>query len=405
MPKVSYLSVLFGLAAIGASAAVYEWYTTKDDKKKRRKGPAAKTKEATSLEFTILNDKVPLVNGRGGHNLNAIQEKTGTTITFREKDDNNHMCKIVGIYENVLEAERLIRESINRSVNVTEDISIPSEAFAKISARGAKWLQEICRKSMAQVYIDSGAAQDPTCRLVKITGTQPNVNLARQLITEKVAESTLEMGNEVKRESRGSSRPEEENVNSAVIGGADQIDGVREAFMEPDALQGQLEVFVSASASIDKFWVQLCGPQSSELDTLVANMTNYYEEEENRKIHCISDPFLGQIITTQFKYDLKWYRAKVVGILPSEFDPRNVVLDVFFVDYGDSQYVDPKDVYSIRMDYLTLRFQAIECFLADVIPARPSPDGDWDSESMTVFDTLTNGKRIIRHTFLLRTVR
>lgn len=89
----------------------------------------------------------------------------------------------------------------------------------------------------------------------------------------------------------------------------------------------------------------------------------------------------------------KWYRAEVVGILPSEYDPRNVVLDVFFVDYGDSQYVDPKDVYSISTNFLTLRFQAIECFLAEVKPARPSLDDEWDAEAKARFEELTYGMR------------
>lgn len=297
MLKVSAVSVLLGVAVIGTAAVVYEWYKSGDKDKKRRPlvslGQSKKADDKSRIEMKISNDKVPLMNGRAGHNLESIQEKTGTIITLREKDENNHVCEITGTYKNVLEAERLIRESVKRSVTVTEEMSIPPEAFARIAARGGQVLKDICLKSMAQVYRDPGS--EP---LVKITGTEPNVKVARQLIDEQVKASTLELAQEVKREPRGSPRPTDD-------GGVDQTDdGARHA-MRPDALQGQLEVYVSASASVGKFWVQLCGPQTAKLDELVDSMTTYYAQEETREAHRIADPYLGQIVTTQFKYDQK----------------------------------------------------------------------------------------------------
>lgn len=116
-----------------------------------------------------------------------------------------------------------------------------------------------------------------------------------------------------------------------------------------------MDVYVSAVASPSRFWIQIIGPQTKQLDQLIEEMTAYYKDEENKKKCRIEDPYLGQIVAAMFSYDSKWYRAEIVGIAPNEFDPRNVVLDLYFLDYGDSIYVNPKDVFEIRTDFLTLR--------------------------------------------------
>lgn len=118
---------------------------------------------------------------------------------------------------------------------------------------------------------------------------------------------------------------------------------------------GKLDVFVSAVASPDRFWIQMVGPQTTKLDQLISEMTVYYGNETNRTNCRIRDPYLGQIVAALFQHDNKWYRAEIVGIVPNEFDPRNVVLDLYFLDYGDSVYVQPDQVFEIQANFLTLR--------------------------------------------------
>lgn len=119
--------------------------------------------------------------------------------------------------------------------------------------------------------------------------------------------------------------------------------------------EGQFEVYVSAVASPARFWIQLVGPQTVKLTGLINQMTEYYNQAENREKHQIKEPYLGQIVAAMFQYDCKWYRAEIVGILPNEFDARKVILDLYFLDYGDSIYVNPSDVFEMRTDFLTLR--------------------------------------------------
>lgn len=118
---------------------------------------------------------------------------------------------------------------------------------------------------------------------------------------------------------------------------------------------GQSEIYVSAVASPARFWIQLIGPQTIKLEQLINEMTQYYGQTENQERHRIKDPYLGQIVAAKFQYDNKWYRAEIVGILPNEYNARNVILDLYFLDYGDSVYVNPTDVFEMRTDFLTLR--------------------------------------------------
>lgn len=49
-----------------------------------------------------------------------------------------------------------------------------------------------------------------------------------------------------------------------------------------------LKVYVSAVQSPDSFWIQMvCDKIRDALDTLVSEMTNYYEKNENRELHTL----------------------------------------------------------------------------------------------------------------------
>lgn len=370
MKPTQLLPVLVGLSLCSASAALlYVWYTTKDDKKDEVDGPAScglltklKTKEkqkVTKVECTIPNDLVPLIIGRAGANVKAIADKTNTKIEFREKDALNQICEISGVYENVMKAANLVKEEASNLKNVKEEIFVPASAYNKIIGRQGQSLREICRKSLTQVNIDVNVDIDRSLRRVTIIGARTNVKMARRLIEDKVREHAEEQEAEGKREPRSSPRgtasASSESINKDFTSPSSHIEVNKERLLSGGSLEGQLEVYVSATASPARFWIQLVGPQSSKLDELVEEMTAYYNLASNQELHRIADPHLGQIVTAMFKYDSKWYRAEIVGILPNEYDPRNVVLDLYFLDYGDSEYVQHNEVFELRTDFLQLR--------------------------------------------------
>lgn len=399
------LPVLVGLSLCSASAAIlYVWFKTRNSeqdevdgvapvKKSKSKpklsvgGPSNKT--ITKIESEIANDVVPLVLGRNGTNIKSIENQTQTKISFRKKNDAHQVCEITGQYENVLKAADLVKVEASRSLHVTEELNVPQSAYCKIIGRCGKTLQDICRRSQAQVHINAAPTGDRNVRRIMVTGSRSQVNMAIHLIEEKVREDASERDAEIKREPRGTTRSPLTSESNGSIYTSNERLNVPGSTANSDS---QLKVYVSAIASPDRFWVQMVGPHTAKLDSLVEEMTEYYSQLENQKLHKVEDPCLGQIVTAMFKYDSKWYRARIVGILPNDYDPRNVVLDLFFLDYGDSEYVQPDEVFEIRTDFLTLRFQAIECFLAHCQPMYPVKDNQWSREAISRFEELTHGE-------------
>lgn len=360
--RTDTLPLVVGLSLCGASAVLlYIWYKTKDqDIDESPNASPAKLKRETKVECVIPNSIVPLVVGRNGVNLKAIEEKTKTVIRFRPKDDNNQICEISGFIENVQVAVELVKQEASPPPNITEEMYVQRNSCGKIIGRCGEVLQEICRKSMAKVHVDSGDRNDGITQRILITGTRAHVNIARALIEEKIEkyENESRYDNELRREPRGSSKSSLDDNRSthsdemAVAGNA----AVQSEKLMLNKNDGQLDVYISAIASPARFWLQLVGPQSRQLDALVESMTDYYNVPANQKLHHIADPYLGQIVTALFKYDGKWYRAEIVGILPNDFNPRDVLLDLYFVDFGDSEYVAPHEVFELRTDFLTLRY-------------------------------------------------
>lgn len=135
--------------------------------------------------------------------------------------------------------------------------------------------------------------------------------------------------------------------------------------------------------------MQLCGPQSTELDFLVDAMTEYYNIKENQELHQIREPYLGQIVAANYLVDNKWYRAEIVAIQPNDVVKDEVVLDVYFLDYGDQQFVQKKGILELRADFLSLRFQAVECFLAHIKPNETSSKfEEWDEKAIQSFEEM-----------------
>lgn len=315
-------------------------------------------KEIT-IKMTVTNDCIPLVVGRNGANLKIIEDKTGVRIRFREKDNNNQQCEIRGTEKGVKDARSMLMKDIQRSPIVKEEMYVPHSVYTKIIGRYGECLRDICRASMAKVSVESGDRIDSKHpRRIDISGTKAQVNLAKKLIEDKMKEDEefqKEVNDvEAKREPRRSPTNSMTSLSSSQTS-LISIYPQKEKLPFGDVGEKPMEVYVSAIASPAKFWLQLIGPQTKKLDELVAEMTTYYNEKENQSYHKIDDPYLGQIVAALFKYDGKWYRAQIVGILPNEYNPTDVVLDLYFVDYGDSEYVSPHDVYELRTDFLTLR--------------------------------------------------
>uniref|UniRef100_A0A182S883 Tudor domain-containing protein n=1 Tax=Anopheles maculatus TaxID=74869 RepID=A0A182S883_9DIPT len=409
------IPLILGLSLLGASGA----YLYMLFKKKKRSNSTEglvdffarkpSKPEPAKAEIIISNSIIPLVVGRKGYTLKHIQQSTGAVISFSDHDGSSQRCCIQGPTEAVVErAKEMILKEQERPLTITEEVIVPQAACGKILGRCGDELQEICRKSMAKVWLE-GRARSESERRVMITGTESQIKVAKELIAQKVQEdcesrkllldTTLQTREPRIRTPPSSLAP----TPTPTEGGKKSVASVSKTAVTKQSSAnlgtGQMEVFVSTVVSPNKFYVQLFGPQSSELDLLVHNMTSYYKQSQNRALHKLEKLSLGQIVAAEFNADNKWYRAEVTAILPNEYKPGELAVDLFFVDYGDNQYTNPKEVYELMPEFLAPRFQAIECFLANVepvpllnpMPSTTAPDeDDWDPIVVNRLEELTH---------------
>lgn len=148
---------------------------------------------------------------------------------------------------------------------------------------------------------------------------------------------------------------------------------ISHAFLNMDQIYN---VYVYAINNPNSFFIQRVdfinqiNNISSECETMIKENKLKKLETFQKGLYCIA-PFV----------DYKWYRSCIIDeeICSSE------EINVFFVDFGDTNIVKKSDVYIIPSKYLLLPFQAIHCSLAGVIPVQ----NNWIKEAGDTFHELT----------------
>jgi hypothetical protein len=122
--------------------------------------------------------------------------------------------------------------------------------------------------------------------------------------------------------------------------------------------------------------------EESEEETLLT-LNNFLNEERNVKAlkRCAVTPALGQIVAARFSKDGRFYRARVV-------DYSDGKVNVFYVDFGNKEWVNESDVRNIERKYLHLPFQATDCVLANV------DDVSESMEAKNFFENLVYNKTL-----------
>uniref|UniRef100_A0A0G2JFE0 Tudor and KH domain containing protein n=1 Tax=Mus musculus TaxID=10090 RepID=A0A0G2JFE0_MOUSE len=345
------------------------------------------------IEMRVPQEAVKLIIGRQGANIKQLRKQTGARIDVDTEDVGDERVLLISGFP--------------------------------VQASGAKIT---CDKESEGTLLLS--------RLIKISGTQKEVAAAKHLILEKVSEDeelrkriAHSAETRVPRKQPISVRREEvtepggageaalwKNTNSSMgpatplevplrKGGGDMVVvGPKEGSWEKpndDSFQNSgaqsspetsmfeipspdfsfhadeyLEVYVSASEHPNHFWIQIIGSRSLQLDKLVSEMTQHYENSlpEDLTVH------VGDIVAAPLSTNGSWYRARVLGTL------ENGNLDLYFVDFGDNGDCALKDLRALRSDFLSLPFQAIECSLARIAPTGE----EWEEEALDEFDRLTH---------------
>jgi len=145
-------------------------------------------------------------------------------------------------------------------------------------------------------------------------------------------------------------------------------------------------VVLSAIVHTAHIFIQLLeNPTYAHLPRLEQCMFNVYEKLP--QVPTVPKPAIDSGLVCVFKDQDKYYRVQVV-----EFDVENGCCEVKFLDYGGFARVQTGDLIQIRQDFLNLPFQAVECYLSNVIP--PLDCAEWPFESIVQLEELTRGKSI-----------
>ncbi|CAL8303564.1 unnamed protein product [Lota lota] len=309
----------------------------------------------------------------------------------------------------------------------TEVLEVPQTAFGRIIGRGGESLKLITQTTGARVVCPRERRQDPEAMgKVTITGTHQEVQQAKEMILEKVRDDTT-----VRRKICQSSalrlkrgphdlqapkcevvEPQQRVVNHNNNNGPCSLkpeelalsllsakpvakEGQPEDLASPDSLSEvskfeipspdlsfqpdeHLEVYVSASENPSHFWIQILGVRSLQLDKLTEEMSRLYAAGTPSE-HMIESIVVGDIVAAPYRAHGTWNRARVLGLHGSG------LVDLYYVDFGDNQDLPKDSLRSMRSDFLSLPFQAIECSLAGVQPAEEG----WTEAALDDFEKLT----------------
>ena len=246
---------------------------------------------------------------------------------------------------------------------VLYEFSIPQNLVGRLIGRHGSFLQSIRVK--AEVYIV--VKRHPTSRNQKvcaIEGSTEGINIALDMIRKQFPEKkyphvTLEQISPLK-------IPEEipwvaELIQLSLVEGMNN------------------DVVVCHIVKPNRFFVQLpTHPTYPSLRILDENMTRLYDT--------IESPSAPDELSRGMIFVTKWYN-KWVRVYLERPDPNGERHLVRLVDHGGYWYFSSSEMKKIRSDYLTLPFQAIEIFLANVQPR----NGEWDQEAYNVVLQMCSG--------------
>ncbi|XP_017339857.1 tudor and KH domain-containing protein isoform X1 [Ictalurus punctatus] len=305
------------------------------------------------------------VIGRGGETLKLISRTSGARVNCpRERGrglEEKGKITIMGTRQEVLRAKDMIMEKVMENETVRKRISQSSALRQK---RKALELEPVHKPQGPEtVLIENMNGDDLLSPLTEVGLIQASGSNGFANSGDHTTENSL--------------RSEEEEIYSP----ASPLEYSKFEIPSPDLSfqPGEhLEVYVSASENPQHFWIQIIGVRSLQLDKLTAEMSRFYNDDTLHE-HRVDAIVVGDIVAAPYQDHGTWNRARVLGLLSSG------LVDLYYVDFGDNGELPRDQLRSLRSDFLSLPFQAIECSLAEVQPA-----GDfWTEDALDDFERMT----------------
>lgn len=133
---------------------------------------------------------------------------------------------------------------------------------------------------------------------------------------------------------------------------------------------------ISFAESPNNFYIQV-NEHQEQLEALMHELIARFDSSSTDLM--IQDFANGMACVVQYSEDEAWYRAKVLDV-----NVADNTLTVHYVDYGNTDTVDPASIRKITKDSLNLSAQAIPCVLYD------ANGGKWTDEQADSFMELVS---------------
>lgn len=179
-------TIVLGLGALSLAGLIL-YLAVVRKKKSGTKKPVKPEVNEPVLEFTVTNESVPFIVGKNEETLRGIEQATGTRIEFKEQDIKHQLCLIRGSdVESIQRAQAMVKEHAEHPPKSTETMTVPSTAANRIIGLCGEALEELCNTTKAKVWVER-SNDDNGMDIVKIEGTQAEINAARLRIEQKVS--------------------------------------------------------------------------------------------------------------------------------------------------------------------------------------------------------------------------
>lgn len=387
--------VALAVALPASVVLVYLLFKKRDDDEVSGSSKSLATGQRQSIEMNIPHDKVGPLIGREGCNIKRIQSESGAHINFsdetRREDMADRHLRIHGNRDSVLLAERLILEFLAEQPEiVTKFLMLPQQVVGRVIGKQGSNIRKIQNSSKARVKIDREAVEDQnTLRRCTIRGSLQQVDTAESMIREEINEMEDYQQRLAEAAAKRKERPSSKSGRNAVqpvltgqpgeeSGKPWQVDPSAAAVEHQDTREF-FTVYMSAVENPEHFWLQMVNQKAQELDLMLETMTEFYNQPENQESFKPDNLQCGEIVAAPFPHDQMWYRTRVISFLDDD------TVDLYYVDYGDSEAVPKSTICSLRDDFLSLAFQAVEFSLANTYPVGES----WSEEAIVFFEGVT----------------
>lgn len=376
------------------------------------------------VEVKVPSDCVRGIIGPQGCIIKEIQRLTNTRINFKDKnmsttdDDSDKTLVIRGSNINIQHAELEIKKLIlDMPMVLVEEYYVPDYACGKIIGRGGSSIKEISKTSNCKIKLtDRMYSQKKTknngklitqitessstetinrsqTKIVTLSGSNEEILSAKDLIIAKIKEedANREKRNKNNRHKQTNSNNDtnyreaqsqpvssstsfETNKDMPINNETEEteinvrlMDLPKVQELEPYLKNNTVDIFVSAVAHPQAFWVQVISESSVKLEKLLQEMNEIYENNSQYSFKNIEELKIGQMVAGNFNGE-SWHRAEIKGFKSKKNSQNQMdkLIDVYYVDFGDSAYLDIKEIRKLPENFYELPLQAIECSLADV---------------------------------------